>query len=130
MLRVARDPEFLKRAAQAGFDPSVIDGLIPGITRYVRDAKFGITSGISNYVDDGVFALTENGAKRWSTIAHELTHVLDGIREPRLLRAGGATAWETMMAEYRAFKVSTGSPIMAGSRSLFQYLCVTVGDGR
>lgn len=130
VIKVARDPEFIKRAAQAGFDPSVIDNLIPGINRYVRDATFGITSGVSNFVDDGIFALTERGAKSWNTIAHELTHVLDGIRNPRLLREGGATAFDTLKAEYRAFYVSTGNPFMAGVNSFLQYAVVTAGDGR
>jgi len=130
VVNVARDPEFIKRAAQAGFSPSVIDNLIPGINRYVRDATFGITSGVSSFVDDGIFALTKRGAKSWNTIAHELTHVLDGIRNPHLLREGGATAFDTLKAEYRAFYVSTGNPFLAGANSFLQYGVVTAGNGR
>lgn len=84
---------------------------------------------MTNWVDDGLFALTEKGANSWNTIAHELTHILDGIANPRLLRSSGATAYETLKTEYKAFYVSMGNPYMAGVRSFAQY-AVYVGGGR
>jgi hypothetical protein len=130
VVKVAKDPEFIVRAAKAGFDPHIIDNLLPAIDDYVKRASFGIREGVSNWVDDATFALTEKGAKSWNTIAHELTHILDGIANPGLLKQGGATAFQTLKAEYKAFYVSMGSPFMAGVRSFAQYAIVTAADGR
>ncbi|HBJ33988.1 MAG TPA: hypothetical protein DDZ51_04325 [Planctomycetaceae bacterium] len=128
---VARDPQFITRAVRAGVDAAHIERLIPAIDKYVRNGKFGISeSRFVNWTDEDLFALTEKASKSWSIIAHELTHVLDGVRNPRLLREGGATALETMKAEYRAFYVMGYNPAMSGARSFAQFAIVNFTDGR
>jgi RHS repeat-associated protein len=128
LISVVDKPTFRENIRMVGFRVDDLPVLVRRLRDYLDAGKLGFSRlPWVNWVDDTVMAMSRRAMGSWRTIAHELTHVLDDIANPGLLRTPVKFEkfWTIVSAEYKAFAVQTGSKMIGGGAGFFQTLALT-----